>query len=277
MSEKRLPHAVLKDSIYCATASGNIIKLDISDGKPLQEFTLENTEEVKKLYATSDQKKLYAVYKESTFLIDLKTEEYQQLMFPEGSRRYLTSFVGNRLIVPSKTKLLLIDSEGQTKTIPYHPSVWSDHRIKGTDQFMVYEEHDKQTDKSVLVCLDSDTNKQLWKYPVDDLDLSNVEVSPNNDFIFVLTNRAVMAFTPNSKESGPLIWKTDLEKNYLSEINSIYLSDDSSALYGLETHQGKLYEFDIKTGKKTFLYEKEFPGTPKIVGNFDNKLYIHST
>ena len=270
-----LPYAILKDSMFCATKSGSIVKLDTSNGDTLQEFTLEDTGKIKQLYATSDQEKLYVLYEESAFLIDLKTGAYQKIMFPEKSNEDRASFVGDRLIIPSLTDFFIIDNKGHTMKIPHHPSDFYFPLVEGTNQFMVYDREDEQTYQSILVCLDSNTSKQLWEYPIDSLIQS--KVSPNNDFIFVLTDRAVMAFATNPKESGPLVWKTDLGKNSSSKINSIYLSNDSSTLYGLETRYGKLYKFDIETGEKTFLYEKKLSHRQNIVGDFNNKLYIQGT
>ena len=81
----------------------------------------------------------------------------------------------------------------------------------------------------------------------------------------------------HKKECTKKYWekvKTELERSFLSEIDSIYLSNDSSTLYGLEKNDGKLYKFDTKTGEKTFLYEKKLSRVQNIVWDYDGKLYM---
>lgn len=267
-------YTATQDYLYCVTDDGNIAQIDITTGDVKKELGVRNLDnKIETLHALNDET-VYAVYDYGITLIDFKTGDFRVLPVPrKQGTTWSAKLIGDRLVIPMKKVFNIIDPNGSRKEIPHFNKcigidIYPNSSV-GTQEFIVYEMGES------LVCLEIEKYKPIWQHPLE-TKITQMEISPYNNTIFILAKDAVMAVDPYADDEHRLLWRTELDNPniILREVASIYLSSDGSKLYGLDDYHGHLYTFDINTGKKMLLEEITLPQLSSIRGDYNGKLYI---
>jgi outer membrane protein assembly factor BamB len=264
--KREQPYTLSKNQLYHVTDNNEIAQIDLSNGNVLAEISTDVDSKIVRLYAT-DTDNLFAIHdNHSVKVISLKEES--------GVEIEHSALVDNKLIIPTKNSFLIIDNKGNIKKVP-HQSEFDlmSPLFQANSRHIFYTKIDNDGEVKTIICLESDTGKQLWEYPINAF--REIIGSQKNDTVFVLTEQAVIALT-DYKEERPIVWKTDIPQ--LDELSSMYLSNDDSILYGLQSSHtdGKIYTFDVKTGEKKLLHkDEELNEAIKVIGDINHKIYVH--
>lgn len=276
------PFTIYKNSLYYANDTDNVICCNLINGLA-KEVVINHEGKIINMVAI-DQQTLLILYDDKQkghglSLVDLQNETMVNSELGTDIAIPHAHFIGNNLVAPTRDAhhIHVINQKDKTclTTRVTKGSIEAD-TIQGNDQFIIYCTTIGLERK--VTCLDLQA-KKIWHYPLGYVttgqDIYNPHLAHNKETIFALMGKTLFAFRAKPEQSvNPLLWKIDLN---ISNIDALYCTEESSVLYGIETETGKLYTFDIVTGRKKFLYQAQFAKMHHIVGKDNDTLYIQGT
>ena len=275
-SSKQHPYAIFEDSVYCVTDEGGIIQYDLNSGEEKNRFDSPVEDEQTRALHITRGGILYHLKEKQVAIQNLKDGSVTTQTFPDVRGPLKFELVGEHLVAwkgREVRELFLIDKNG-TRELPINNTrVRGNPKVVGDEHRLIYSRYGDARDDRSLICIDSNSGDPQWEFPFDSSLQGAPILSPDGRTLFVLTKKTLTALSTQILSDGKpdVLWKTP--RTGIRNLQ-IVLSDDGTLMYGVETIGGKLYQFDTKTGKKTYLYGDYSGGKDALLGIFNNKLYM---
>jgi len=280
MVQRQQPYTITQDNVYCVTDKGTIAIFNRYTGTKEEDSIKfdQGLGTIIQLHAI-DQNKLHLVSDSHVAFIDLEKENYRSIPLPHGANLNYASCVGNKMIIPMPYHFLIADSAGTPSFLENRCKQNDWPYMQGNNKFMVYQKLSNNV--PLLICLDTQTNKKLWTYPLDGqihtklwTPHQSIQISSGDDTLFVLTEKSITALNPHVTQDN-LMWQVVTDNKKCPAINSIYLSKDSKALYAASQTTGELFKFNAQTGTKRLIAEPTEECNYNVIDDYADKLYIY--
>jgi hypothetical protein len=140
--------------------------------------------------------------------------------------------------------ILSLDAQGAIQEVPVDRSgglFWA------KKNWLVYQKLDGW--KHRLICMNAVTGALWWQVNIGDLADDGLQISPDGEKIFVLTDRVLYALA--TAPDTEILWCNKID---CDEINHMRCDPQGHNIYGTHpTYNDRIVIFDAHTGKKRFL------------------------